>query len=170
MVGETTAATAVPPPRSLPALPGTKGSEPVIHFKRENADPSPNPSGATGAPLPGINTTGLSTEGIATVVTVVDRFLTFIPEPTELTWFPGAGTKRGIGVTYRVTAAGTVTVTDCPCTITTVCFLSPLLLFPPLLSGERKKKKVNRDNKRQDASHQIATTKARPSCRCSTPR
>jgi len=76
-----------------------------------SAQQQPN---ATGAPLPGTNVTGLSTEGIATVVTVVGRFLTFVAEPTVFAWGPN---------TYSVTAPTTLTITDCPCTITTVSLL-----------------------------------------------
>jgi hypothetical protein len=45
-----------------------------------------------------------------TVVTeVVDVYVTYCPEPTEITH----GDK-----TYTVTAPTTLTITDCPCTIT----------------------------------------------------
>ncbi|KAK4450100.1 hypothetical protein QBC34DRAFT_350186 [Podospora aff. communis PSN243] len=71
---------------------------------------------ATGAPFPGINNTGLSTEGLVTVVTVVGRFLTYCAEPTVLKW--------GKNV-YSVTAPTTLTIDDCPCTITTTRCLGP---------------------------------------------
>ncbi|KAK3353058.1 hypothetical protein B0T25DRAFT_200477 [Lasiosphaeria hispida] len=45
-----------------------------------------------------------------TVTTVVSRFTTVCSEPTTWTW----GTK-----TYCVTEPTTLTITDCPCTITT---------------------------------------------------
>ncbi|KAK1759425.1 hypothetical protein QBC47DRAFT_371903 [Echria macrotheca] len=64
-----------------------------------------------GAPFPGVNTTGLSTEGVTSVVSVVSRFLTYCAAPTRFVF--------GTGV-YEVSQPGTVTVTDCPCTITTV--------------------------------------------------
>lgn len=68
---------------------------------------------ATGAPLPGLNATGISPEGLTTVVTVVDRFLTYCPEPTVFVW---------AGRTYSVDAPATVTISDCEggCTIATV--------------------------------------------------
>ncbi|KAK0627119.1 hypothetical protein B0T14DRAFT_127926 [Immersiella caudata] len=71
---------------------------------------------ATGAPLPGTNVTGLSTEGIVTVVTVVGRFLTYCAEPTVLKWGKNA---------YSVTAPTTLTIDDCPCTIATTRCLGP---------------------------------------------
>ena len=74
----------------------------------------PAAAGATGAPLPGVDVSGLSTEGVTTVETVVDRFLTYVSGPTVFTTN---------GAVYSVTGAGTVTVTDCPCTITTVSFV-----------------------------------------------
>lgn len=76
---------------------------------------------ATGAPLPGLNWTGVSTEGIVTVVTVVDRFLTYCAESTVFAWGPKV---------YSVTAPATLTITDCPCTITTVCSLFLLFILP----------------------------------------
>ncbi|KAK5660238.1 hypothetical protein OQA88_12772 [Cercophora sp. LCS_1] len=78
---------------------------------------------ATGAPLPGLNLTGISTEGITTVVTVVDRFLTYCPEPTVFVW---------AGRTYSVDAPATVTISDCPsgCTIATDCYYKGPTLVP----------------------------------------
>ena len=48
--------------------------------------------------------------GNVTVITeVVDQYTTYCPEPTEITH----GDK-----TYTVTEPGTITITDCPCTVT----------------------------------------------------
>ncbi|KAK0643590.1 hypothetical protein B0T16DRAFT_459718 [Cercophora newfieldiana] len=74
------------------------------------------PLNVTGAPLPGTNVTGLSTEGVVTVVTVVGRFLTFCAEPTVFRW----GEK-----VYDVKGPTTLTIEDCPCTITTTRCLGP---------------------------------------------
>ncbi|KJX92202.1 hypothetical protein TI39_contig5892g00005, partial [Zymoseptoria brevis] len=41
---------------------------------------------------------------------IVDQFTTYCPSPTTITYGPSQ--------TYVVTAAGSVTITDCPCTIT----------------------------------------------------
>jgi len=48
-------------------------------------------------------------KNVTIVTEVVDKYVTYCPEPTEITH----GDK-----TYTVTEPGTVTITDCPCTIT----------------------------------------------------
>lgn len=47
-----------------------------------------------------------------TVTRVVDSFVTYCPQPTVFNWEDHY---------YTVTAPGDLTVTNCPCTIETVC-------------------------------------------------
>ncbi|KAK0715773.1 hypothetical protein B0H67DRAFT_645474 [Lasiosphaeris hirsuta] len=72
------------------------------------------------------NTTGSHGDGNTTAVTtVVSRFTTICPSPTTWTW----GTK-----TYCVTEPTTLTITDCPCTITTThkpCYDCHRTTHPP---------------------------------------
>lgn len=58
----------------------------------------------TGIPPPLIN-------GTITTTIVVNSFVTYCPEPTVFTWKD---------VCYTAKTPGPVTVTNCPCTITTV--------------------------------------------------
>lgn len=53
------------------------------------------------------------TNGGTVVTTVVTEFTTYCPEPTSFC--------VGDGKCYTATGARTITVTDCPCTITTTC-------------------------------------------------
>lgn len=67
----------------------------------------------TGIPPPLIN-------GTITTTIVVNSFVTYCPEPTVFTWKD---------VCYTAKTPGPVTVTNCPCTITTVSNI-----FIPILS------------------------------------
>lgn len=67
----------------------------------------------TGIPPPLIN-------GTITTTIVVNSFVTYCPEPTVFTWKD---------VCYTAKTPGPVTVTNCPCTITTVSNM-----FIPILS------------------------------------
>lgn len=64
----------------------------------------------TGLPPPAIN-------GTITTTIVVNSFVTYCPVPTVITWKD---------VCYTAKTPGPVTITNCPCTITTV---SPHILF-----------------------------------------
>lgn len=59
---------------------------------------------------------------------VVDSFATVLPEPTVFTYKE----KK-----YTATRSGeTITISDCPCTLTTVCFIFLLLpCFDPLVAS-----------------------------------
>lgn len=62
----------------------------------------------TGIPPPAIN-------GTITTTIVVNSFVTYCPVPTVITWKD---------VCYTAKTPGPVTITNCPCTITTVSSIS----------------------------------------------
>lgn len=66
----------------------------------------------TGVPPPAIN-------GTITTTIVVDSFVTYCPVPTVITWKD---------VCYTAKTPGPVTITNCPCTITTVSHILSLSL------------------------------------------
>lgn len=66
----------------------------------------------SGLPLP-------STNGTVTTTVVVNSFVTYCPEPTVFTYKD---------VCYTAKKPGPVTVTNCPCTITTVSHMCDLSL------------------------------------------
>ncbi len=57
------------------------------------------------------HTTHPGHHNVTTVTEVVDKYVTYCPEPTHLTFN---------NKTYTVTEACTYTITDCPCTVTRV--------------------------------------------------
>lgn len=59
---------------------------------------------------------------VAYTTTIVTALTTYCPEAMEVT--------HG-GNTYTVTEATTLTITDCPCTLTQVCLPPLLTLFQP---------------------------------------
>ncbi|KAG8626415.1 hypothetical protein KVT40_005360 [Elsinoe batatas] len=67
-------------------------------------------------------TTSSPAEHATTTTVIVSSFTTYCPEPTTISW----GTK-----TYTVTSATTLTITDCPCTITKPWKPTSPVILPP---------------------------------------